>query len=559
MNLIEIQENLKDLPTQAIMAYANGQNPEVPPYMALGELNRRKSMEQRAAQPPTQSVKDQLEGEMGLPSVMPPPVTPQGMPPGMPPGRPPMPPQGMPQAARPPMQAAPQAAQPAPQPVPQPVPRMAAGGLTNIPMNRDIFKYAPGGIVAFADGELVRGGGGEFGEDTAGEAEARANMNTDQGPPITAKMPGAGNAPQSITDVAQAVLQNALSGASNLPNVQTKADIRDALVKKAQDEGKPELAKALSEMPGSALQTLVTQLQAQNEASKNQFQQGEGKMGLAALSNALIAAGEATRGQKGMGLGEAFGGFGKSYNAATADEVKRQQAQQALERQQMIETAKLQSDVDNLRSAYASGNVSDIQDAQKIAQDQAYKVQNLKTGAAEKVLAQATQATQVAGTLAHYKALEQNEALRLQEMIQNNANANAIAQQRLRVEQANVQSEIAHRRAQDDLAAATKTTASEKLDQQTQSRINADPAIRELAKKLGTLDLGSDDYYDTLSRIREIAITHYPKGADIPPPVKRTPPIQPPAKPSFISSLFGGSKPAAAPASNAVRFEDLPK
>ena len=39
MNLIQIQEHLKDMPTQAIMAYANGQNPQVPPYMALGEMN----------------------------------------------------------------------------------------------------------------------------------------------------------------------------------------------------------------------------------------------------------------------------------------------------------------------------------------------------------------------------------------------------------------------------------------------------------------------------------------------------------------------------------------
>ena len=67
MNLVQIQENLKDLPTQAIMAYANGKNPDVPPYMALSELNRRKSMEQRAAQAPTQSVKDQLESQVGQP------------------------------------------------------------------------------------------------------------------------------------------------------------------------------------------------------------------------------------------------------------------------------------------------------------------------------------------------------------------------------------------------------------------------------------------------------------------------------------------------------------
>ena len=48
MNLVQVQERLKDMPTQVIMSYANGMNPEVPPYLALGELNRRKQMEQRA-------------------------------------------------------------------------------------------------------------------------------------------------------------------------------------------------------------------------------------------------------------------------------------------------------------------------------------------------------------------------------------------------------------------------------------------------------------------------------------------------------------------------------
>ena len=52
MNLIQVQEHLKDLPMRAIMDYANGKNPQVPPYLALGELNRRKQMSTQAAQPP---------------------------------------------------------------------------------------------------------------------------------------------------------------------------------------------------------------------------------------------------------------------------------------------------------------------------------------------------------------------------------------------------------------------------------------------------------------------------------------------------------------------------
>jgi hypothetical protein len=39
MNLIQTQERLKDVPLQAVMQYVNGMNPEVPPYMALSELD----------------------------------------------------------------------------------------------------------------------------------------------------------------------------------------------------------------------------------------------------------------------------------------------------------------------------------------------------------------------------------------------------------------------------------------------------------------------------------------------------------------------------------------
>ena len=54
------------MPTQAIMSYANGSNPDVPPYLALGELNRRKQMEQKQVQAPQGTVKDQIEQSVKL-------------------------------------------------------------------------------------------------------------------------------------------------------------------------------------------------------------------------------------------------------------------------------------------------------------------------------------------------------------------------------------------------------------------------------------------------------------------------------------------------------------
>ena len=139
LNLVQIQDKLKDMPTRAIMAYANGQNPMVPPYLALGELNRRKQMEQSAmgeqakmqGEPPT--IKQATEEQLGLMNLQK-------------------------QKAMMAQQNMGQAMANAPSPVPagigeEPV-QMAGGGLARLPV-RNIHRqaYAGGGIVAFADNQ----------------------------------------------------------------------------------------------------------------------------------------------------------------------------------------------------------------------------------------------------------------------------------------------------------------------------------------------------------------------------------------------------------------------
>lgn len=72
LNLVQLQERLKDVPMQALMQYANGMNPQIPPFLALGELNRRKKMQESAAQEQAKemagapSIKDQIEQAAGL-------------------------------------------------------------------------------------------------------------------------------------------------------------------------------------------------------------------------------------------------------------------------------------------------------------------------------------------------------------------------------------------------------------------------------------------------------------------------------------------------------------
>lgn len=140
MNLVQINERLKDLPEQVVRQYANGMNPEVPPYLALGELQRRELLNkqmataQGAQQGPQPSVKEQIEQKAGLMAL-----------------------QQMQQQQMAQQQAQPRGPMPAPAGVPQPeaqpeVMTAASGGLARIPVRRDMFEYAGGGIVAFANG-----------------------------------------------------------------------------------------------------------------------------------------------------------------------------------------------------------------------------------------------------------------------------------------------------------------------------------------------------------------------------------------------------------------------
>lgn len=137
MNLVQINERLKEMPMQAVQQYANGSNPMIPPYLALGELQRREklkqqmSMDQGAAQGPQPSVKEQIEQKAGLmglqQAMMRQAQQQQPMPSGMPT------PEGTPEPREQPQE-------------------MAHGGVAGIPMSRNMYNFCGGGIIAFSDG-----------------------------------------------------------------------------------------------------------------------------------------------------------------------------------------------------------------------------------------------------------------------------------------------------------------------------------------------------------------------------------------------------------------------
>ncbi len=463
MNLIQIQEHLKDLPTPAIMAYANGQNPQVPPYMALGEMNRRKSMEQRAAQAPDSSVKEKLESELNqqvaLPGVgqgMNMRLNPAGMPRPMPAVQPQMAPQMRPMQVPPAARPMPPQQMSQPGSIPAGAPGMAGGGLANLPISNRMFNYAPGGIVAFAD-------------------ESNEQLVLPPGESVSGTYSDSGGDGKLPVELANQILRKRLLGQVDLPQpVDREKVIAEQIAKN------PQLAGLLNKIPGEALGKLATQLEEQNKTQRSQFQEGEGRQGLAALSQALISAGEATRGQKGMGgIGAAFGGFGKTYNAATAAQAERAAKQQAMERAQTIEAMKLQADIEQMQRAYAEGNIDKAMDLKKQVNAREAKIAEMQGTGATEVLNQADKLAQRQAQEARYKAQQAHEQ-RMYEQTKRST----------------------------DATIASKPTAEDKKINLAMLRAGSDKVIQALAQQAKEPGITQDEYDSILRKIeaRERAI-----------------------------------------------------
>jgi hypothetical protein len=439
MNLLEIQEDLKDQTMQVIMGYANGTNPDVPPYLALAELNRRKRMEQasKTGTPPDGTVKDKLEKELtgqaadlmqagaakqaqsnqqlqqGLMAQ------PQPVPEGTP--QPPQPEEEMPEMA-------------------QQMPQMAAGGLTSLPTN-DMFKFAGGGgVVAFAEGDLVvdqaeqaarkaRNNlrqyslrqqqqdpqGFAAAQQAAAAADAalndarRAAFSSDTGPagamgktmgiPVrNAQQQAAARVQptfspddQSAAETARLARQNAgppmgIASVAPPPMPPMPAPAGGGIPASMKMPGAPsftapdkeayskELAAFKQANPGAAgagFEALLNKMAQQDETDRGRVSEQEKARTRSDFFQALIAAGEATRGQK--GIGALFGGFGKSAGASEAAAFDRADAQAKMRREQEMGMAKMRAELEAARRAEARGDFEAAfkhkQDAEKIGMD----------------------------------------------------------------------------------------------------------------------------------------------------------------------------------------------
>lgn len=432
MNLIQVQEHLKDMPMRVVMEYANGKNPQVPPYLALGELNRRKQMEQSAKTPqaPDGTVKERLEKELTgqAADLMQAGAAKQA------------------QSNQQLQQSLMGQPQPVPEGTPQPpqpeeeMPQMAGGGLTALPVG-DMFKFASGGgVVAFADGDLVvdqaeqaardakavlrQYGLRQQQQDPEGFAAAqqasaaadaalndarRAAFGGDTGPagamgksmgsPVrdvkqqaAAKVqPTFSPDDQSAAETARLLRQNvaAPAGIASVAATPAVAPPPPAAVgipaaigmpkaptftAPASDDYSQKLAAFKAANPGlagSEFQGLLDKIAKQDEADRARFLTQEKARTRADFWKALIEAGEATRGQK--GIGALLGGFGKSAGASEAAAAERADAQARLRREQELGMAKMRAELESARRAEARGDFEAAfkhkQDADKIARD----------------------------------------------------------------------------------------------------------------------------------------------------------------------------------------------
>lgn len=375
MNLVQIQERLKDLPMQAVMAYANGQNPQVPPYLALGELNRRKQMEQQAAEPPKGTVKDSIEQQVGLMQLQKARQGQMAQQSSMQGANAPMIPQGTPEPA---MQSEGEMA-------------MAGGGLTSLTTGE--MNFGSGGIIAFAEGDLVEDDvpvwarqarrdrlerQRKLDEERNKNMSAVANADFVQpamqnDPRLVGRTPAEETVGTMPAQAAPAAPAAPVGIATALPQQRPPVQVAQRPVavpapamseaQKFQEgilkgQGLPALPgeyAAPKQAPiGEDYMKYMTDREQKRREDAMKFEDVQKERAKRDFFNSLIAGGEATRGQK--GIGALFGGTGRALAESNTAAEDRLMAFQQKQQDLADNDAKTKFEIANLRRAEERGD-----------------------------------------------------------------------------------------------------------------------------------------------------------------------------------------------------------
>ena len=354
MNLIQIQDKLKSLPNdprvmQLLTGYANGQNPQVPPYLALGELNRRKVEAERAqmeqaGQPPGGTVKDQIAQQTGVMALQ----------------------QGRQQQAMQNMvQQGMQGAAPVPQGIAQPQAQaMASGGLASLRPG-----YRSGGVIAFQRaGSVNEAVASEVddeddGEDgAAGEEKPTGTYSTD-----------------SKAMLAQLMQEAAERRKMQAPTADTPLEARKKMIA-ADPERYAALNKPIGEDAIARLEELQNARRAELATQKEEL--AKSKPGILQL---LGQAAINSRGQKGgSALASILGGYSELSSGAGAKQLQQEQNLRMKELELQQAKAEALNKIDDLKRARLEGDIAGEQKAKmdlaRIAKDHNVSLNTLLRG-----------------------------------------------------------------------------------------------------------------------------------------------------------------------------------
>ena len=328
MNLIQIQDKLKSLPNdprviQLLTGYANGQNPQVPPYLALGELNRRKVEAERAqmeqaGQPPGGTVKDQIQQQAGVMALQ------QGQQQ-----------QAMQRMVQQGMQGG------APMAAPQ---AMASGGLASLRPG-----YRSGGIIAFQEAGSV---------DNAVEKQKIENDDESaEEYPTNAK-------------AMLAKLMQEVAARRNMqpPTAESPLETRKRMIKENPEEFGV-LSKPVGEDAMARLEELQNAKRAELATQKEEL--AKSKPGILQL---LGQAAMNSRGQKGSSaLATILGGYSELASGADAKQLQQEQGLRMRELELQQAKSEALNKIDDYKRARAEGDINAEQKAKmdlaRIAKD----------------------------------------------------------------------------------------------------------------------------------------------------------------------------------------------
>ena len=578
LNLIQVQSRLQNpasVTNQDLLKYANGSNPEVPSFLALIEMNRRKQIEDTSAAfdaSAKPSIKEQIaQGLTGSGQMMQ--VNPTTAPVGI------VNPTNMQQPAQPTvappvadMSAAPQGIDPTQMQAPV---QAARGGLMSLPTKH--FKassYAGGGIVAFGDPAL-----------NPNEDQVVLDRNAEQERLVAAaqripKYYDPKTTQQALSQSGQTLQDEgaaaavAARNAPSAPPAPSRLEGILAALPKQQDLGitKPEPLtqekafeniKKTQQLAGVSADPYAETRKRQDALEARQLAEYE-RGGIDRLLAQLSA----------FATADPSKGFG--YAAAISSTASRalEKEQNALRTQQETAGIEFQKAMAKEEDAKARGNAaaisSAVEERKKAEVEYAKLIQQNNKIEQDRV--------QLAITAEHYQNSDEinKEKNKITEAYNNGQLTLQEAKNKIDELQAKSSADyyagktaydrdyLGYLKQKETDAQADRPTAEDKKYNAADKAASADPSIRTLreavnsAVKSGVMDIDSDEFRNAMGRIQKLTEPYYTsRGLTVPTvPNMPTPPASEkrPPKKGLLESIFG----SPVPPTKAVPFDQLP-